>query len=92
MTIGPNDSPKVRADLIFRPLDEEWVVYDPSGERLHVLNGSAAVVWLHCDGEFTVSEIVDEVHKAFENSVERDRLADDVSTALRQFAEKGLLE
>ena len=92
MTFLPSDSPKVREGLIFRPLDEEWVVYDPSGEQLHVLNGPAAIIWLHCDGEFTVSEIVEEVHRAYEQQVDHERIEADLNAVLEQFAAKGLLE
>ena len=92
MSIGPSESPKVREGLIFRQLDEEWVVYDPSGEQLHVMNGSAAIVWLHCDGEFTVSEMIEEVYKAYEQKVDHDRVESDVGEVIEQFAAKGLLE
>ena len=60
-TTNPEFAPRVRDDLVFRQLDEEWVVYDPASEQLHVLNASAAVVWLCCTGESTLSEIVDAV-------------------------------
>jgi len=91
MTAGVTHKPKVRDDLVFRQLDDEWVVYDPAGEQLHVMNGSAAVVWLHCTGDFTVPEIIEEVARAYEYKVPRDRLDVDVAAAIRQFSEKALL-
>ena len=36
--------PKVRADLVFRTVDEDLVVYDPLSDRTSLLNLSAAVI------------------------------------------------
>ena len=91
MTADVVDKPRVRDDLVFRQLDEEWVVYDPAGEQLHVMNGSAALVWLHCTGDFTVAEIVEELARAYDQQVPQDRLESDVSETLQQLSEKGLL-
>ena len=84
--------PQVRESLIFRPLDEEWVVYDSEGEKLHVLNGSAAVVWLLCNGQLTESEILNEVAEAFDHQIPTEQLEDDVHQAIAEFSAKGLLE
>ncbi len=83
--------PQVRESLIFRPLDEEWVIYDSDGEKLHVLNSSAAVVWMLCDGQHTVEEIVDEVAEAFDNQVAMEQVKTDVNSALEDFTNKRLL-
>ena len=42
--------PKVRADLVFRTVDEDLVVYDPLSDRTSLLNLSAAVILDLCDG------------------------------------------
>jgi len=90
-TTDPQFSPHARDDLVFRQLDEEWVVYDPASEQLHVLNASAAVVWLCCTGESTLAEIVDAVGEAFHGDVDRKTLEEKVRQAVGSFAEKGLL-
>lgn len=91
-TDDTSNRPQVRESLIFRPLDEEWVVYDSDGEKLHVLNRAAAVVWLLCNGELTVSEISNEVAEAFGNQVPTEQLEDDVRQTIADFSAKGLLE
>ena len=84
--------PQVREDLIFPPLDEEWVVYDSDGEKLHVLNSSAAVVWMLCDGQHSVGEIVDDVLEAFDGQVAQEQAETDVRDAIEEFETKGLLK
>ena len=91
-TTDPQFAPQVRDDLVFRQLDEEWVVYDPKSEKLHVLNASAAVVWLCCAGEATLAEIVDAVRDAFHGNIDRQTLEDEVQHTVESFAQKGLLQ
>ena len=40
--------PKARPDLVFRRVGEEWVLFDPERQVVHVLNLSAALVWSLC--------------------------------------------
>ena len=87
----PDDRPRIRDDLIFRQLDEEWVLYDPSGKQLHVMNRTAAVIWLCCTGERTADDIVDEVRDAFGEQAPREEVARDVAAVIDDFAGRGLL-
>ena len=91
-TTDPEFSPRVRDDLVFRRLDDEWVVYDPKSEQLHVLNASAAVVWLCCAGESKLDEIVDAVRDAFDGTVDRQTVELEVRNTVDSFAKKGLLQ
>lgn len=91
-TMDPQFSPRARDDLVFRQLDEEWVVYDPTGEQLHVLNASAAVVWLCCTGDSTMAAIVEAVDEAFGGNADRHTLESEVRQAVESFAERGLLQ
>ena len=91
-TTDPQFAPRVRDDLVFRQLDEEWVVYDPKSEKLHVLNASAAVIWLCCAGESTLAEIVDAVRDAFHGNIDRKTLEAEVQHTVESFAQKGLLQ
>jgi hypothetical protein len=91
MSAALPDRPAVRDELIFRQLDDEWVVYDPSGERLYVMNRTAAVVWLYCTGELTLDDIVVGVLDAFEGPADSEQVAADVRRAVAEFAERGLL-
>jgi Coenzyme PQQ synthesis protein D (PqqD) len=83
-------APTARSDLVFRALDDEWVLYDPRDEQLHVLNRVSAVIWLCCDGRGTVADIVDAVMAEFDGDVARSKVADDVSRTLEGFAKRGL--
>ncbi|HYP26533.1 MAG TPA: PqqD family protein [Blastocatellia bacterium] len=54
----PEISPRARRDgLVIRAMPEEVLVYDIYRHRAHCLNGPAAMVWNHCDGETTVAEM-----------------------------------
>lgn len=83
--------PRVRDDAVFRPLAGEWVVFDPGGRRLHVMNLTAALVWSFCDGARSRDEIVREVRQAFPEPPDRESVERDVDEALATFGEKGLL-
>ena len=83
--------PKTREGLIFRQLDEEWVVYDSDGEQLHVLNGTAVLVWLHCNGDNSTGDIANAVGEVFDQQVDRSSLERDVTDTIAEFASKGLL-
>ena len=62
MNVTPEpDLPKSRADVVFRPLDDSWVLFDPRAGQLHVLNLSAALVWEHLDGESSREAIAEAV-------------------------------
>lgn len=85
------ERPVARSDLVFRELADEWVLFDPEGRRLHVMNLTAALVWTHLDGERSLPEIVDAVRGAFGDPPPEDAVEADVREALETFASKGLL-
>ncbi|HEX8177546.1 MAG TPA: PqqD family protein [Pyrinomonadaceae bacterium] len=60
-------APKARSKgLVIKKLADEVLVYDLETNKAHCLNSSAALVWKHCDGRKTISEIA--------ASLERDTL------------------
>ena len=85
------DKPLGRAEVVFRQLDEEWVIFDPKTHRLHALNLTAALVWEHCTGEMTMPEIASVVAEAFPQPVDPDAVLRDVEGAVAQFHAEGLL-
>ncbi len=87
-----NTRPKGRADVVFRPLDDSWVLFDPRAEQLHVLNLSAALVWEHLDGETTREGIAEAVGSAFDPPITASQAMADVEAVLERFTESGLLE
>lgn len=74
--------------LVVRDLDEEIVVFDLERSEARLLNGTAALVWRHCDGETTISDLV-EILRA-----ELGRAADEQTVwhALLQLGKDQLLE
>jgi hypothetical protein len=59
VTIHSSDqSPRARKDrLIVKDLPDETLVYDLENDKAHCLNNTSALVWRHCDGQSSVSEI-----------------------------------
>ena len=82
--------PLARDDVILRQLDEEWVIYDPRSQEIHVLNRTAALVWLYCTGDHTRDVIVDALEKVFGDQVVTDQLVRDVAETITQFKSLGL--
>ena len=74
--------------LIVRELDEETVVYDLEHDTAHCLNGVAARVWRHCDGQTTVGDMVDILRDSAETPVGEDS----VWSALSELGRYNLLE
>ena len=85
------NSPKTREDVVFRPLADEWVLFDPRRHRLHVLNLTAALVWTHCDGETSLDDMVAELESAFAEPPQRADLVRDVEQVLQRFRNEELL-
>ena len=77
--------PLNRDDVILRQLDEEWVIYDPRSQEIHVLNRTAALVWLYCTGDNTQDAIVDALGKVFGDQVLTVRLEQDVAETITKF-------
>ena len=56
--------PSARRDgLVVEELADETLVYDLQTHKAHSLNPTAALVWRHCDGQTTVSEVARIVHQ-----------------------------
>lgn len=75
--------------MLFRHVDEDWVVFDPAANELHVLNLPAAIIWSHCTGELSAEAIADRLRDAYE--IEGERALEDVRSTLARFLEMGLL-
>jgi hypothetical protein len=57
-------APRARQNgLVVRELDDEVLVYDLERNEAHCLNQTAGLVWKHCDGETTISEMVELLRK-----------------------------
>jgi len=83
--------PMARPDITLRRVANEWVLFDATHGRAHVLNLTAAVIWTYCDGAHGSTAIADAIARAVPDAVP-DRLHTDIDTALRRFADEGLLQ
>ena len=86
------DAPRARADIVFRSLARDWVIYDPRTKLLHVLNAAGAAVWSCCDGSRSVEDIATELTETLSDAPDPEQVAVDVREALARFAQEGLLE
>jgi hypothetical protein len=84
----PSWRPLARADVVFRRVGEDWVLFDPTTQQIHVLNLTAALVWSFCTGEMEVENIEQEVSAAFGQPPPDDT---GVAKALGAFEAAGLL-
>lgn len=81
--------PRRRKDgLVVQELADEILIYDQVRDKAHCLNRSAALIWLHCDGEKSIDDIGKCVGKQLESKLD-DRA---VWFALSQFGKDHLLE
>lgn len=86
----PSPKPRRRSDVRVRSIDGETVVLDRARELIHQLNPSASLIWMLCDGDHTVGQMVRELSGAFEVTV---AVAEqDVAAVLDRFGRLGLLE
>jgi hypothetical protein len=65
MKLTDQPMPRARDEgLVVRELPDETLVYDLERHRAHALNQTAAWVWRHCDGQTTVTELAQSLHRA----------------------------
>jgi Coenzyme PQQ synthesis protein D (PqqD) len=81
--------PRARqAGLIVRELEEETLIYDADADKAHCLNQTAALVWKHCDGTSSVTQICAVLSQSMETTIDEKV----VWYALEQFNKDRLLE
>jgi Coenzyme PQQ synthesis protein D (PqqD) len=72
------------------PLAAELMLFDPSTSRFFVLNRTMAHVWRHCDGQHTLTAILDTMGVEFE-AVDRVVAEQDVRNAVTELESLGLI-
>src|SRR6266850_1668301 len=81
--------PRAReAGLVVRELEEETLIYDVDTDRAHCLNQTAALIWKHCDGTSSVTQICKLLSQTMATTIDEKV----VWYALEQFNKDGLLE
>lgn len=74
--------------LRFDQARDSWTIQAP--ERVFLLDEIAHAIISHCDGEKTLSEIVDELCRTFADAP-RAAVAADVAKLVQDFADKGVI-
>ncbi|HXV76093.1 MAG TPA: PqqD family protein [Candidatus Polarisedimenticolaceae bacterium] len=84
------DRPRKTDRFMFKDLGDEFLLYDPQGEQIHVLNGTAREVLLLCDGRRSIVELVAALVERFE--VDEATAERDVGELLEHLSELGAIE
>jgi hypothetical protein len=84
-----NDRPVRRPDVWLRKTNREIAVYDPLGNRIHLLNDTALAIWELCDGDTTPAEMITAICELC--GMHRDIVTEDVERVLADFDEAGLV-
>jgi pyrroloquinoline quinone biosynthesis protein D len=88
--VEPSSRPRLAAHrrLRFDQARASWTIQAP--ERIFLLDEIAHAIISRCDGEKTLSEIVDELCRTFADAP-REAIRADVMKLLQDFAEKGVI-
>lgn len=62
-----NFHPIQKDNILFKPLDDGAVLFEPETEMVHTLNPSAAFIWVHCDGNHSIRDIIKLVNNHFKD-------------------------
>lgn len=73
------------------PLESDLMLFDPESSKFYVLNRTMAFVWRECDGEKTVSAILDRMTRQF-SGVDPRSAGQDVQAAVDQLVSLGLVQ
>lgn len=89
--MNPSPIPKKVSDaLVSREVDDELLIVDQSNGKIHQLNLSAAFIWMLCDGNNSVEEIVTRAFEKFD--IEEYQVRKDVNSTLANLIELNLIE
>ncbi|MCB9103875.1 MAG: PqqD family protein [Anaerolineales bacterium] len=83
--------PKRLATIAEQPLGQEVLLYNMTGEVVHILNGPAYHIWQHCDGRHTPADIAAALHQIFDIPPDYD-LDRDIQETLQTLARQELLQ
>lgn len=80
-----------KKDLPEQVMGEELMVFDSDSDKVHVLNKTSAFIWGCLGDELDEEAIRQRLEKTFDLSAVKD-VPEVIRTALRQLAEKDLVE
>ncbi len=79
-----------RPNIIQTEIGDEISLYDPSSERVVVLNTTASDLWRLAEGDFTFDQVLGLLSKAY--GVEAATIHDEVRGTVDRLRQEGLLE
>jgi hypothetical protein len=82
--------PRIPDTVAWAEVDEEIVAYEATTQRVHVLGGTAAIVWGGMDGRTSLHDLIEELTEAF--GADPDVVRSDVLELARDLARKRLVE
>ena len=88
--MGPSRRPRHAAEVRFRQFDNEILLLRPESGTGIWLNETASLVWLLCNGERTIAEIIELLREAF--PVAAENLPAEVEDTLRVLSGHGAIE
>ena len=82
--------PKLRSDLLTREVEDEFLVYEPEGGEVYLMNPMAAAILELCDGSRDAAAIAAEILDVIE--ADPHTVQADVERTLEELSAKKLLE
>jgi hypothetical protein len=86
---SPTTFPRALGTLEGKDLVDEYIFYDAKGEEVHVLNGIAREIFLLCDGERSVDDLVKNIVDRYE--VDEETARRDISELLQNLVDLKLV-
>ena len=77
--------PKTSNDYKLEEIDGELLAYSPATTRSIYLNPSASIIWLMCNGEHSVAEMIDALKEEYPDAA--DSIEDDVISTIETLRE-----
>jgi len=82
--------PKQREDLLQRNLEDGCVLVTKEQSQVCTLNTTAALIWMYCDGDYSVEKIAKEIATTCDKEI--NDVLSDIQKTILDFQNKGLLE
>lgn len=90
--IAMNAIPVRRGTIRCHELDGEAVLYDPAHHAVHYLNGTAYLIWQHCDGRRNTQALLEDLTQQFECDEPPADLQPQILAGLAHLVENGLVD
>ncbi|MBX2867071.1 MAG: PqqD family peptide modification chaperone [Acidiferrobacterales bacterium] len=83
-----NPTPIPNAEFSLEEMDGEILLYSTANTRTIYLNQSAAIIWQLCDGDRTMTDIIEILSEAFPDI---ENMHQDVANCLNQLSSDGAI-